>query len=180
MPAPFIPIQEADSFSALFSRTHLLIFRFIYGIHGGPTADVEDLTAETYSRAWRSRAQFSGTEHDALCWLYTIARHLVIDALRSEHARPSDPTEDLDELNINATLAPAQTTPEDQTIQKEQLARMWRGLHRLSLPKREILVLRYILGWQVKEVASFLQMEDNTVSVTIRRSLEQIRSEWSD
>jgi DNA-binding NarL/FixJ family response regulator len=35
-----------------------------------------------------------------------------------------------------------------------------------------------MLGWQVKQIAEILDMEENTVSVYIHRSLEQIRRNW--
>jgi RNA polymerase sigma-70 factor (ECF subfamily) len=52
-------------------------------------------------------------------------------------------------------------------------------LHRLPDDKREVLVLRYMLGWKVKEIAQYMNKEENTVSVYIHRCLEQIRDEWS-
>ena len=51
-------------------------------MHGGPREEVEDLTSETFTRAWKSRNKFTGDDHDALCWLFTIARNLVIDVHR--------------------------------------------------------------------------------------------------
>ena len=41
------PLQDSESFSDLFAHTHLIIFRFIYGLHGGPLEEVEDLTSDT-------------------------------------------------------------------------------------------------------------------------------------
>ena len=56
---------------------------------------------------------------------------------------------------------------------------LWQLLQNLSDEKRELLVLRYILGWKVNQIAKYVNKEENTVSVSIRRSLEQIRQDWS-
>jgi len=171
-------LQDSESFSILFAHTRLIIFRFIYGLHGGPLEEVEDLTSDTYSRAWKGRKQFSGDEQDALCWLFTIARHLVIDAHRKKKNRLNDTIEILDDKNLETVFLSSELSPEEQVVNREQFAHLWELLLGLQFDRREMLVLRYMLGWQVKQIAVFFNMEENTVSVYIHRSLEQIRRNW--
>jgi RNA polymerase sigma-70 factor (ECF subfamily) len=172
------PLQDSESFSILFAHTQLIIFRFIYGLHGGPLEEVEDLTSDTYSRAWKGRNQFSGDENDALCWLFTIARHLVIDAHRKKKKYLNDTLERLDETTLDAMFLSSELTPEEEVASREQFTHVWELMQSLPDDRREMLVLRYVLGWQVKQIAKLLIMEENTVSVYIRRSLEQIRRDW--
>ncbi len=173
------PLQDPEAFSKLFDRTQTIIFRFIYGISGGPIEDVEDLTCDTFLRAWKGRTQFSGDEHDALCWLFTIARRLVIDSIRRRKNHPVDSQVSLDENTIEMLVPANQTSPEDALTNREQFERLWYHLQNLQEDRREMLVLRYMVGWKVKEIANYLEMEENTVSVYIRRGLDQIRQEWS-
>jgi len=180
MPASQSTLQDTESFSNLFSQTQIIIFRFIYGLHGGPIEEVEDLTCDTYLRAWKGRDKFSGNEYDALCWLFTIARNLVIDTHRRKKTHHEDDTVQLDDTLLDKMLSSTYHTPEDQAERKAQFRNLWRVLHQLPHDKREMLVLRYILGWQVKQIANYLRMEENTVSVYIHRSLELIRRDWSD
>jgi RNA polymerase sigma factor (sigma-70 family) len=49
----------------------------------------------------------------------------------------------------------------------------------LSEEIREMLVLRYMLGWQIKQVAEHLEMSENNVSVTIRRTLQRLQRDWN-
>ena len=44
-------------------------------------------------------------------------------------------------------------------------------LSALSSEVREMIVLRYMLGWQVRQIARYLGVNENTISVTIRRAL---------
>jgi hypothetical protein len=60
---------NADAFARLYEQTYLRIFRYIYGLSGGPLQEAEDLTAETYERAWKRRQRFTGDEQAALGWL---------------------------------------------------------------------------------------------------------------
>jgi RNA polymerase sigma-70 factor (ECF subfamily) len=179
MPSSQPSLQDTESFSNLFLRTQLIIFRFIFGLHGGPLEDVEDLTSDTYMRAWKSRSHFFGDDHDALCWLFTIARHLVIDAHRKKKTHPDNSSfETMDDATINSILISTQHSPEEMAVTREQFIHLWIVLQGLPDERREMLVLRYMIGWQVKQIASYLKMEENTVSVYIRRSLEQIHRDW--
>jgi RNA polymerase sigma-70 factor, ECF subfamily len=172
------PLQDPEAFSNLYDRTQIIIFRFIYGLHGGPIEEVEDLTCDTFLRAWRSRLRFSGNEHDALCWLFTIARRLVIDAHRHRNAHDEESMILLDETNFQHQAVDPET-PEEQATAREQFKHLWQIMQALPDERREMLVLRYMLGWKVKEIADYLHKEENTVSVYIKRCLAQIRHEWS-
>ena len=82
------PLQSVEAFDQLYQSTHLIIFRYIYGLHGGSQEDVEDLTANTFTRAWKARSRFNGDPSAAIGWLLKIARNLVIDDYRRRKIRP--------------------------------------------------------------------------------------------
>jgi RNA polymerase sigma-70 factor (ECF subfamily) len=172
-------LHDPESFSNLYTRTQIIIFRFIYGLHGGPIEEVEDLTCDTFIRAWKGRDRFHGDGHDALCWLFTIARHLVIDAHRRKRSHPDNSFLELDDADIDAMFLSGQVPPEEQASNREQYRRLWQVLQNLPDDKREVLILRYMLGWKVNQIAKYLHKEENTVTVYIRRCLEQIRQGWS-
>ncbi len=177
MLSPQPSLLDPEAFGNMYERTKIIIFRFIYGIHGGPVEEVEDLTCDTFLRAWRGRSRFVGDEHDALCWLFTIARRLVIDAHRRNKSRRTNSQVKLDDTNLPPAMMFSQETPEEQASSHEQFQHLWMSLQRLPDERREMLVLRYMVGWKVKEIANYLQKEENTVSVYIKRGLEQIRNE---
>lgn len=164
--------SNADTFTRLYEETHLVVFRYIYGLSGGPLQEVEDLTAETYARAWKTRQQFNGDEGAALGWLLRIARNLAIDLSRRRKVR------DVDEDILVEYLVDSNLAPELDVITREQIATLWGMLGTLADDVREMLVLRYLLGWQVKQLADYLGMNENNVSVTIRRTLKSLRRDW--
>jgi RNA polymerase sigma-70 factor, ECF subfamily len=166
------PFRSNDAFGRLYAQTYLNVFRYIYGLHGGPVADVEDFTAETFLRAWKARHRFAGPEHTAIRWLLTIARNVVIDTKRKPTARGYD--EALDSEKIVAT----EPSIDEHLIQDEQTRVLHTLLRTLPAEQREMLVLRYILGWPVNHIAELLGQKPNTVTVTIRRTLLQLRHAW--
>jgi RNA polymerase sigma-70 factor (ECF subfamily) len=167
------PLSSSASFSAFYERTHLSVFRYLYGLTGGPQEDVEDLTADAFIRAWRARRSFQGDDQAALGWLMKIARRLVIDDYRRRNARPV--TED---ESISAELPEAGSTPEETALAGEAQQYLLSQLLGLPDEPREILVLRYLLGWHVNQIAAYLEIPENSVSVTIHRTLERLRQQW--
>jgi RNA polymerase sigma-70 factor (ECF subfamily) len=180
MPGEPVPLQDRQTFENLYDRTHLLVFRFIYSLYGGPVEEIEDFTAETFMRAWKARGRFVGDESAAVGWLLQIARNLVIDRLRSQKNRRtfslSQGSQEPEEAEMEfAWEGPG---PEEQTAFHEDL-HILRGLL-LTLPvdQREMLVLRYVLDWPVKRIAGHLGLLENTVSVYLRRALQRLRDRW--
>jgi RNA polymerase sigma-70 factor (ECF subfamily) len=165
-------LPTAEVFTRLYEETYLIVFRYIYGLSGGPVQEAEDLTAETYTRAWKTRQHFNGDEGAALGWLLRIARNLAIDLSRRRKVR------DVDESILIELLADSHPAPEHDVITREQIQILWRMLGTLAEDTREMLVLRYILGWQIKLIASHLDMNENNVSVTIRRALKRLQHDW--
>jgi RNA polymerase sigma-70 factor (ECF subfamily) len=172
-------LQDPETFRDLYNHTQLIIFRFIYGLHGGPAEEVEDLTCDTFLRAWKARSGFKGNHHQALCWLFTIARHIVIDEHRRKKYQWERNNLSLDSENIKEAWISTHQTPEEETATSEQFTELWQRLQKLPDDKREILVLRYMVGWQVKQIAEYIHKEENTVSVIIKRCLEEIIINWT-
>jgi RNA polymerase sigma-70 factor (ECF subfamily) len=165
----YLSLESAEAFRALYERAHLLVFRYAFGLTGGPPEEAEDLAAETFLRAWRSRRSFSGSPEAAIGWLLKITRNLVVDAHRRRQARP--PEVPLGEMQL---IYPG-GLPEELAERRQEINRLWSQMQALQERHREIIVLRYWLGWQVKEIAAHLEMSENTVSVEIHRILERLR-----
>jgi RNA polymerase sigma-70 factor (ECF subfamily) len=165
------PLASSRAFAALYEETHLLIFRYIYGLHGGPVQAVEDMAAETFTRAWKARKRFEGERPAAVGWLLRIARNLVIDARRKERFRGVP-------VDLEAVIVPEPgMTPEERTVLQDQVEQLWQAMEALPEDRREMLVLRYMLAWRVKDIAAHLDVPDNTVSQTILRALKKVRQE---
>ncbi|MBX3046001.1 MAG: sigma-70 family RNA polymerase sigma factor [Anaerolineales bacterium] len=162
------PIASSAQFQVAYERTQLSVFRYIYSLTGGPQAEAEDLTAETYLRAWKARHCYHGEPDRVIGWLIQIAKRLVIDDYRrlqrAERRQPPPP--------------PSPDTPEEAALHNEDARRLAALLASLPADPREILTLRYSLGWQVKEIAAHMDMTESHVSVTIHRTLTKLRQQW--
>ena len=59
-------------------------------------ADAEDLTAQTFEKAWRSRQTYGPDLGEVITWLLTIARNVAVDHFRTRRAHA--PLDDVDEI----------------------------------------------------------------------------------
>lgn len=75
------------------------------------------------------------------------------------------------------TLASPGATPEQQIIDKERWEQLRLMAQTLTAQQREILILRYGLGWKIKQVAAYLEMPENTVSVYVQRIIHRLQVE---
>lgn len=165
-------LESPDAFTRLYEQTYLTVFRYVYGLTAGSRQEAEDLTSETYTRAWKQRHRFHGDEQAAIGWLLRIARNLAIDLSRRRRGQEVDETTNV-ELLLDPSLA-----PEIDVIAREQIVILWQLLGTLSSDVREMIVLRYMLGWQVRQIATYLDMNENNISVTIRRTLKNLQRDW--
>jgi len=86
--------MDADeiTFSALFERHRRALQTHCYRMVGS-FEDAEDLTQETFARAWRARKQFRREGRWSLrAWLYRIATNACLDHLarRAPRLLPAD------------------------------------------------------------------------------------------
>ena len=82
----------------------------------GHSADVEDLTARTFEKAWRARHGYRRDVAGFATWLLTIARNVAIDHLRS-HQRHEP-------LDVAADVPSLGATPEQQAVQHSEAQRL--------------------------------------------------------
>ena len=163
-------IASPGNFRALYERYRLPVFRYVYALTGGSQDDAEDLTAETFLRAWKARHRFDGEMDSAIGWLIGIAKRLVIDDYRRTARASRDLFTDL----------AFESTPEQTAIQDEQEKILFRLVADLPDEQREIIILRYLLGWRVNDIARHIGASENRISVSLYRTLSKLREKWTE
>lgn len=139
-------------------------FRFRLGLE----ADVEDLTARTFEKAWRSRGQYRSDLAGFSTWLFKIARNVGIDHLRSR--REHVPFED--------RLAHADGTPEQAAEAASNLARLAELGATLTERERELIALKYGAGFTNRVIARHTGMSESNVGTILHRAVAALRAQW--
>jgi len=162
-----VSATEAD-FEALYRAEIPRIYNFFrYRVGDGPLA--EDLTSETFEKAWRNRARYRRELSAFSTWLFTIARRVAIDHYRRHHIETP-----LDDLIHH----PADHSTEDTAQQDADFARLSLLLTRLEDRDRELVALKYGAGLTNRTIAGLTGLSESNVGVILHRVVQTLRQQW--
>ena len=181
---------DESAFSELVNRHGLELRAHCYRMLGS-YEDSEDLTQETFLRAWRSRESFRG--HSSFrAWLYRIATNACLTALerrsgRQETARREETASSRSSDRQFEGVATTDAAPDDEVVSKETIELALRVAARCLPPRqRAVVYLRDVLDWSAKDTAELLETSLASVTsahqrarTTLRRHLPERRLEWT-
>ncbi|WP_107471187.1 sigma-70 family RNA polymerase sigma factor [Streptomyces monashensis] len=145
------------------------LFHYVLRLTSGDRQWAEDVVQETLLRAWRHPTAFEPRRGSARAWLFTVARHLVIDAHRARLARPAETGGDaLDRVA-------EQTAGEDRIEQALQSWAVADAVRTLSADHRAVLVETYYRGRTMAEAAEVLGVPLGTVKSRTYYALHALR-----
>lgn len=160
-------LRDPNRFEVVWDTYAVRMYRYIV-VQLRSKEEAEDATTTTFIRLWEYVTTREGTIDNLSAFLYRIAKHCVIDAVRRR--RPTASIEELREIGREIRDA---RVPSRETLEVEEM--VWAGLVRLSPDDREILVWRFIEGIPVGEIAGLLSISENATSVRIYRALQKLK-----
>ncbi len=148
-----MPAQAGLDIEALYQLYRIRIFRAIAGVVFDDAA-AEDLTQETFERAWRARASYRGGDDEVGAWLYRIAMNAAMSWLRRQRLARLLPT--------RLFFGGDQGTDGMECVENRQLADV--ALAALSPKLRVVVVLTYYSGLTRQQVAAAVGVPPGTVA----------------
>jgi len=136
------------------------------------TAEAEDLTQETFLRAYRRRDSLQN-EGAQTAWLYRIATHVCLDRLRQYARRaPKESEIDLDEMDV----AEPDTPSLQQEIERDEMSECVQSyLNNLSDSYRAAILLHDMHELTAPEIAQLLGLSLDTVKIRLHRARNKLR-----
>lgn len=164
-------LRESGSDPAAFSE---LYARHAGTVHAWLRARIEwaasDLTAETFARAWLSRARFRDERGgSALPWLLGIAANLLADAARHDRIE----TRARERLGLPVDLAHEDGYTEVEQRLSPRVA-LKRHLDALAPGERDALELRIVKELSYEEVAERLEIRPAAARLRVSRALRRL------
>ncbi|MEA2720348.1 MAG: polymerase sigma-70 factor, subfamily [Candidatus Eremiobacteraeota bacterium] len=127
----------------------------------------EELTSDVMVEVWRSAGKYGGRSR-ARTWMFGIAHHKAIDALRKRRAALVP----LDDLLGAATNV---TGPEEAALRADDRRRLDDALTSLSAEHRAVLELTYVEGFSQKEIADIVDCPVATVKTRAFYAKQRLR-----
>ncbi len=136
--------------------------------------DAEDLTIESFGKAFRNLNQFS-SDYAFSTWLFKIATNNGIDYLRSNRMKQKHVYLDQDDeesKDPKITLKAEDPDPEEIMISKQKEKLLHSIVNQLSPTYRHIVELRYLQELSYQEISESLSLPVGTVKARLHRSRE--------
>jgi RNA polymerase sigma-70 factor (ECF subfamily) len=127
----------------------------------------EDCVAETFSRFLKSLRGDHGPHEHLQAYLYRIAHNWITDQYR----RQPPPAFELDE-NLRAE---DEIRLEDQLAHRLEQERVRTALRMLTPDQRQVVILRFLEGWENEDVADAIQKPIGAVRALQHRALATLR-----
>lgn len=140
------------------------IFRFLRNLTGNKE-DAEDLTQQTFLRAWEALPSFRG-DSSLSTWLHSIAYREYTHWLRSR--REFVPLDEIVDM------------PDEQANQNLEAVLLRWAIYRLDPEHREVFVLYYVQGFSVSEIAKIIGVPAGTVKSRLFFARQKLRELLSD
>jgi len=176
---------DARAFRELVVRYQRKVYAVALGIVKDPDL-AWDVAQEAFVRVHGRLETFEGKAAFST-WLFRVATHLAIDAVRKERASRRQELDDTDEAAVaeggEGILSTALgNDPRENVLRRELAQEIERALATLSPDHRVILVLREVEGLTYEELAERLEIPKGTVMSRLfhaRKKMQAALREYS-
>lgn len=157
---------DRDAFGRLVRRHQRRVYAAALHITGNHS-DADDVTQESFVRAYRGLATFDGRA-DFFTWLYRITVNTALNALRSDKrgaalAQKSH-AESAHVGGKPEALGHGAPTPAQKAQQAAEVTRVLEAIATLSAPLRVTLILATVEDLPHKQIAEILEIPEGTVA----------------
>lgn len=156
-------------FEDIYDRFFKDVYRFVLTMSGNP-AMAEEVTQETFFKALKEIDHFKGN-CSVKSWLCQIAKNLYIDDVRRRKRMES----------LKKGMAGASRTEEGNAeqavIQRDEVISIYKALHCLEEPYKEVFGLRALGDLSYREIGEIFEKSESWVRVTYHRAKLKIREQ---
>ena len=150
--------------TALWRELQPALLRYLRAVEPGAA---EDIASDTWLEVTRGLDRFSGDERDFRGWLFTIARHRLIDTRRRAARHRTAPVAWIPER-------PGRDDPAADVLTDLSTAESVRLVSQLPPEQAEAVLLRVLEGLETDQVARIMNKQPGNVRVLSHRGLRNL------
>jgi len=156
---------EASAFGFLYDKYQPQIYRFIY-LKVSHREEAEDLTHQVFLKSWENIGGYSFQGFPFSSWLYSIARHQVIDYYRTKKINIDlEGIAELKSENLEVSAL-------DGALEMEMVKK---AINQLNPSQQDVIILRFVEDFSPKEAASILNKSETAVKLLQHRAIKNLK-----
>ena len=175
--------NDPQKFGEIYESFHKNIFGYVYR----RTTDYDisnDITAETFLKAFVNINKFRWSNISLLYWLYKIATNELNKYFNSHKYRPHSLNRIQEEYGIDIT---DHTNAETESIRlqtelekNQEFLKINSSIRLLDIKYQEVISLRFFEHKSIKEIALILNKKEGTVKSLLSRGIEKLKEKIKD
>ena len=141
----------------------------------GNREDAEDITQETFIKAWEHHAKLRLTT--VRSWLLKCAQNLCFNLLkRNKFQEPLTEGDETElEMLMHRHTHQSNPSPDEIVIKGELKASVHCAISKLPTDMRAVIIMRELEGMSFKEIAEVLEQPEGTVKSNVFRARKKLR-----
>jgi len=161
---------DADAFGEIYDELVKPIYRYIY--YRVDPQIAEDLTEETFLKAWKALPKYKKTKHPFSAWIFRIAHNLICD-----YYRKNKTTSEIDE---NMADEKPNAGPKELMNLKLNQIKLRKAIKQLPENYQQVIILKYINEEENPIIAKTIGKSEGAVRTLQFRALEKLRGLLSE
>lgn len=159
--------ENAERFEFLYQKYSRRIYYYFWYRVGHKPEIAEDLTQETFLRAFRNLSQFESRNASYAAYLMTIAHNLLVDFYRKPAAISID----------NLTDIP--NTADEEMERLTDVKLLWRVIDSLQPTEKSVIRMKYQEDLSTREIARKLTKTENAVRLILLRARKKLAQSYA-
>ena len=174
---------DAGAFEALYARHKAATYRYFLRHAGGHAATAEELHQDLWLKVVGARRRYEAQAKFST-WLYTLARHRMVDHWRSRHGISLASLEDEDTAvqaeESSSALHGGSDDPLGASIDAEARLRLLAALADVPPLQRDAFLLHIEAGLSLDQIAGLTAASVETVKSRLRYAYRRLRAALED
>jgi RNA polymerase sigma-70 factor (ECF subfamily) len=156
---------DKTQFTALYNKYRAKIFNYFFYRLGHNEEAAEEMTQETFLKAFKSLSSFVFQDYSYFSYLSRIAHNLLVNYYRSPHEVPTDMIEDTRTVEIT------------DVIEKMDAETCWKDIAKnFTTSERKAMLLFYYRNLPVKTIAEKMHKTPNAVKLLLSHARKKVRT----
>ncbi len=157
---------DTEAFGKIYDVLVKPIYRYIY--YRVDKHIAEDLTEETFLKAWQNISKYKAGKHPFSAWIFRIAHNLVCD-----YYRKNELSSEIDENLADTKL---DSSPSYKLNLKLNEVKLRKAINKLPENYQQVILLKYINEEENTVIAKVIGKSEGAVRTLQFRALEKLRS----
>jgi RNA polymerase sigma-70 factor (ECF subfamily) len=154
------------AFGQLYEKYFDKIYSYVVSMTKNHEA-AEDVVSITFEKAIENISSYEDRGYSFGAWLYRIARNETMDYFKKENKVTR-----FEESEVLISRGNVSYNKGEELVLQEKL---WKQIEKLDDYNKEVIVLRYIEGYSIKETAKILEKTEDAIKSAAKRAMKDLR-----